>query len=388
MTTTTDEGRSPGLPRSVVVLLGGAGAVVVVAGMRAASDFLAPVLLALVLTVAVAPIRRVAMRHRWPSWAATLAMLVAAYLIVLVLVVSLALSVVQLAALVPTYADNADKLVADAQRWLTDNGVSQGSLQKALGQIDLGKVTEVLTDVLNGVLGVLGSFFFLVVVIFFVVVDGAGADLRATVLRQTKPELAESLAGFVYATQQYLIMSAIFGGIVAVLDAGALWLLGIPLPLVWGLLAFVTNFVPNIGFVIGLIPPAILALLDGGWSAMLAVIAVYCVLNVTIQTFIQPRYVGDAVGLNPTTTFLSMTLWAFVLGSLGALLAVPVTLLARAILVDADPRAAWVRTFIGSNAAAAAPPEEPPGEQPGEPPDRAPRAPDVAADRAGRGTAD
>jgi predicted PurR-regulated permease PerM len=348
--------------------------------MRAASGFLAPVLLALVLTVAVAPIRRVALRHRWPSWAATLAMLVTAYLIVLVLIVTLAISVVQLAALVPTYADDADELVADAQSWLTDQGLSQGSLQEALGQIDLGKVAGVLTDVLNGVLGALGGFFFLVVVVFFVVVDGAGAELRAGLLRHTKPELAESLLGFVHATQQYLIMSAIFGGIVAVLDAGALWLLGIPLPLVWGLLAFVTNFVPNVGFVIGLIPPAILALLDGGWTAMLAVIAVYCVLNVVIQTFIQPRYVGDAVGLNPTTTFLSMTLWAFVLGPLGALLAVPVTLLARAILVDADPGAAWVRAFIGSNAAAAGPPDEPQ-------PDDA-QEPDAGAGRTGRGTAD
>ena len=125
-----------------------------------------------------------------------------------------------------------------------------------------------------------------------------------------------------------------------------------PLPLLWGLLAFVTNFIPNIGFVIGLIPPAILALLDGGWQSMLAVVAVYCVLNVTIQTFIQPRYVGDAVGLSPTVTFLSLTLWTFVLGSLGALLAVPMTLLARAILVDADPSAGWARAFIGSTPAA------------------------------------
>ena len=376
MSTATTEADDPGhqqlLPRAVVVLLGGAAAVVLAGGMRAASSFVAPVMLALVLTIAVAPVRRVALRHRWPSWAATLATLVTAYAIVLVLSLSLAVSVVKLAATIPQYSDQADDLVADLQGWLSDQGLDEATLQKALSQLDIGKVVDLLSGILGGLLGVLGSFLFLATVLFFTTADVPGVPLRDSLLRETKPGLSRSLANFVHATQHYLVMSAIFGGIVAVLDAGALWLLGVPLPLLWGLLAFVTNFVPNIGFVIGLVPPAILALLDGGWTSMLAVVAVYCVLNVTIQTFIQPRYVGDAVGLSPTVTFLSLTLWTFVLGSLGALLAVPMTLLARAILVDADPSAGWANAFIGSTP------------QPREP---AP-TPEPAEPEPGRGTAD
>jgi predicted PurR-regulated permease PerM len=383
MTTTTTEVDGPGhhplLPRAVVVLLGAGGAVILAGGMRAASGIVAPVMLALVLTIAVAPVRRVALRHRWPSWAATLAMLVTAYVIVLVLTLSLAVSVVKLAATIPQYADQADDLVADLQGWLTDRGLDDATLQKALSQLDIGKVADLLADLLGSLLGVLGSFFFLATVLFFTTADVAGVPLRDALLRETKPGLASALGTFVHATQHYLIMSAIFGGIVAVLDTGALWLLGVPLPALWGLLAFVTNFVPNIGFVIGLVPPAILALLEGGWTSMLAVVAVYCVLNVVIQTFIQPRYVGDAVGLSPTVTFLSLTLWTFVLGSLGALLAVPMTLLARAILIDADPSANWANAFIGSTP----PPPEPAAEDapaPGDPspPEPADRAPSPA----------
>src|SRR5918994_3477272 len=99
--TEADEPGDRALPRAVIVLLGGAAAVVVAGGMRAASDFVAPVMLALVLTIAVAPVRRIALRHRWPSWAATLAMLVTAYLIVIVLSLSLAVSAVKLAATIP-----------------------------------------------------------------------------------------------------------------------------------------------------------------------------------------------------------------------------------------------------------------------------------------------
>ena len=146
-------------------------------------------------------------------------------------------------------------------------------------------------------------------------------------------------------------MTALFGAIVGVLDAGALWLLGVPLPLVWGFFSFLTNFIPNIGFVIGVIPPALLALLDGGWEAMLWVIVAYSLLNVTIQTFIQPRIVGNSVGLSAEITFISLVVWTYLLGALGALLAVPMTLLLRAIFIDADDRASWVAPLIDAQVA-------------------------------------
>jgi predicted PurR-regulated permease PerM len=141
-------------------------------------------------------------------------------------------------------------------------------------------------------------------------------------------------------------VSAGFGFIVAVLDGVALAIMGVPGAFVWAVLAFVTNFIPNIGFVIGIIPPSLLALLDGGWQEMVLVIVAYSVLNVTIQTFIQPRFVGNSVGLSAEMTYMSLVVWAFLLGPLGALLAVPMTLLLRAFFIDADPRAAWAAPLI------------------------------------------
>ena len=142
------------------------------------------------------------------------------------------------------------------------------------------------------------------------------------------------------------MVTALFGAIVGVLDTGALWLIAVPLPLVWGFFSFITNFIPNIGFVIGVIPPSLLALLESGWQEMVLVILVYSVLNVTIQTFIQPRFVGNTVGLSAEMTYMSLVVWTFLLGPLGALLAVPMTLLMRAFFIDADPRAAWAGPLI------------------------------------------
>ncbi len=150
-----------------------------------------------------------------------------------------------------------------------------------------------------------------------------------------------------------------FGFIVAVLDTIALYLLDIPAPLLWGLLAFLTNYIPNIGFIIGLIPPAILGLLEGGPGLMLAVIAVYSVLNVIIQSGIQPKVVGDAVGLSTTLTFVSLVFWAWVLGPLGALLAIPLSLLVKAVLIDADPDSRWMVPLVSNMPGHDDPPPEP-----------------------------
>ena len=111
-------------------------------------------------------------------------------------------------------------------------------------------------------------------------------------------------------SRQYLAVSTIFGAGVALLDVIALTILDIRYAWLWGLLAFITNYIPNVGFIIGLIPPTIVALLDHDAKTALAVVIIYCVLNIIIQSVIQPRVVGTTVGLSATLSFLSLIVWA------------------------------------------------------------------------------
>jgi len=115
--------------------------------------------------------------------------------------------------------------------------------------------------------------------------------------------------------------------------------------------------------VIGLIPPVLLGLLEHGWSGALAVVVGYCLINVVIQSVIQPRFVGHAVGLSTSLTFLSLVFWAWVLGPLGALLAIPLSLFTKALLVDADPQNRWLIPLLSGGSeippASGAPPVAP-----------------------------
>ena len=113
-----------------------------------------------------------------------------------------------------------------------------------------------------------------------------------------------------------------FGLIVALVDVAALYWLDVSLPWLWGCCVH-HQLHPNIGFVLGLVPPDLLALLQGGVGQAVLVVVAYSVINLVIQSLIQPKFVGDAVGLSVTLRFLSLVFWTFVIGPLGALLAVP-----------------------------------------------------------------
>ena len=336
------------LPRGLTVIVGVIGVVILGIGIRGAAGIVAPTMLSLVLTIAVLPVGAGARRHGWPSWLATLLALVTAYLILVVLLVGTIICLAKLVDLLPQYTKDAQALTDQFQKRLSSAGLSGDTTSDLLKKVDPGRIADILSDVLSALLGALGSLFFLVTVMFFFVTAVHGFEPRIAWLQRSKPQLAAALAKFTNGTQKYLVMTALFGAIVGVLDSAALWWIGVPLPLVWGFFSFITNFIPNIGFVIGIVPPSLLALLDSGWEEMVLVIVVYSLLNVTIQTFIQPRFVGNSVGLSAEMTYMSLVVWAFLLGPLGALLAVPMTLLVRALLIDPDARAAWVTPLIST----------------------------------------
>lgn len=337
---------APVVPRAVVLLVGAASVVVAIAGVKAVAWLVSPVLLALVIVITIVPVHRWLIAHRVPAWLATIALVVLVYGVIVVLGVILIVSVARLVTLLPQYADRFDVLIARFTGTLAKFGVGQGQLGDLAHSADFSKIAAYAGSILTGVTGIVESLVFLLALLLFLSVEANGFDERMAMVAVERPNAAAALGEFAGKTRRYLAVTTVFGFIVAVLDTIALLILGVPVALLWGLLSFVTNYIPNIGFILGLIPPALLALLAGGWQLMLIVIAVYCVLNLVVQSLIQPYYVGDAVGLSAVMTFLALIFWTWVLGPLGAILAVPMTLLVRTTLIDVDPRAGWVATLL------------------------------------------
>ena len=110
---------------------------------------------------------------------------------------------------------------------------------------------------------------------------------------------------------------------------------GTDLALVWAVLAFVMNFVPNVGIILSLVPPVILTMLELGWQRALVILAGYVVLNFVVDNLIKPRFMQSGLDVPPLLGLLSLVIWGYLLGAPGALLAIPLTIALRRVLWDA-----------------------------------------------------
>jgi len=356
--------RRGALPRALVILIGAAATVVVVAGIQATAWLIGPAFMALIVVIAVAPVHGWLGRHGWPGWATTLVLILLVYGILLALALGIIISLARLGTELPQYASKADDLVNSATAKLAALGVGPEQIKQAASSLNLGKLAGLLGALLSSVAGLASNFVFLLALLLFLSVETSGAGDRVASIAAERPRIAEALGHFAWGTRQYLLVTTVFGLIVAVLDTIALAILGIPLAITWGLLSFITNYIPNIGFILGVVPPALLGLLTGGPQLMVIVIVVYCVLNVVVQSVIQPRFIGDAVGLSVTVTFIVLFFWSWLLGPLGAILAIPLTLLCKALLVDIDPQAKWADALLRASAKEPDPAEPPPVKKP------------------------
>lgn len=328
-----------------------AAVVVVMFGLQQISSVFGPVFFALTLVLSLLPINRWMIRHKVPSFVAILITITVMMSTLLLFVGLLVLSLWGLPDLVYGYRDELTQIYLNSLSAVTDLanqfGIDPNTITGGFRNFNVDRVLSFVSSMASSLSSVGSALLTLLLSLFFLVID--------TVSSAASPDnpggpsgLAKSIRNFERSVRQYWIVTTFFGFIVAVLCGIALVFLKVPGAITWGVVAFVTNYIPNLGFVIGVIPPMLVGLLEGGWTTAAAVFLAYSLLNFVIQSLIQPKVTGDAVGLNTSTTFLSLLIWSIVIGPLGAILAVPLTLFFKAILVDSDPRAAWLNRYLQS----------------------------------------
>ncbi|WP_227820169.1 AI-2E family transporter [Agromyces aureus] len=328
--------------RRVIAL---AAAVVALGGVWLARDVLGPIAVAAVVVIIAHPVRFPLERRGWPKWLATTAVVAVAWAILVALAVLLVVASAQFVAILPDYLDELEQTAASLISLIESTGVTTDATASLSTVLDPAQLVGFAGGLASALLGLATAFFFVLAYVIFMSADAA----RFARARPVFGTAAGDVIGGRYfsGVRRYYVVNASFGLVVAIIDGLVLWGLGIPIPLVWAILAFVTNFIPNIGFVIGLIPPAVLALVIGGWPLALVVVLVYCVVNVTLQVLIQPKFVSDAVSLSLTLSFVSVVFWTLVIGPIGAILSIPLTLLVRALFLEPDERTATLRRLSG-----------------------------------------
>ncbi len=198
------------------------------------------------------------MRRILPSAVAGLLLIVILYGILAALGASIAIAATRFANELtkPAYTSTFTGFVTDIQQLLAERGVETEEINDAINNFDLRNLAGVASSLANTVTGLTTTMLFLLTVMIFLVMDAGGFGRRLDAIHRQKPDVADALVDFGYRVRRYWIVSTVFGIIVAVIDYLALAWLGVPLAMTFALLAFVTNYIPNIGFVLGLVPPA------------------------------------------------------------------------------------------------------------------------------------
>jgi predicted PurR-regulated permease PerM len=338
---------SPKLPRGTIILVALAAATITAIGMSGIRGILAPTILTLVLTICANPVRTGLLKRGVPGGIATGSVILVVFGLLAAFTFTIIVALGQFVAMLPNYAEQFAEIGATIGTWLESIGIGQAQVQAVVGGIDPTNIAALISGTLGSVASITGA---LVVVLTMMILMAADSVYARAVLGQVgehRPELVVALRRYATNVRRYMVFTTVLGVAQGVLNAIALVILQVPAALLWGLLAFLCSFIPNIGYFFALIPPLIFGFLVGGWPTAIAVVVIYGLINAVVQSVIQPRVIGNAVSLSQTITFFSVLFWAVVIGPVGAILAIPLTLFAKAVLIDADPDAQWWRPALG-----------------------------------------
>jgi AI-2 transport protein TqsA len=237
--------------------------------------------------------------------------------------------------MIPRYESRMRELLEQVQEILAGLGIQTDSdaLSAVISPEDIvGYVRPVASAVSRGAAAILILAFTLA----YALLGAPGLRARAVAAFGERHAILVGVERFGVDIRRYLVVRAQLGLFAAVLTLVLLLVLGVPLPALWSFLVFAAAFIPNIGTFLALIPPMILALLEGGIGIAAAVVIGFTLINVAQDYLLQPRMMGTELNLSPLVVFLSVIVWAWILGAAGALLAVPLTVGLVAIL-EASP---------------------------------------------------
>ncbi len=326
------------------ILLGAASAVVIVAGARAISTVVIPVVFALFLTLTIYPLVAWLQAHgvRRPlAITATLAVVVAALVGPAML---LATAIRQFAMAVPTYERQLRQILAGVFAWLRERNVDTTSLTSLADPV---RVLDLTVVALTNIVTLLSFALLVIVVTAFMLVEATHVvDRRHRVL----PEgLKGPLARIAKEMQGWLLVKTLVSALTGL--AAGLWsaALGIDFAVLWGLVAFLFNYIPNLGSFVAAWPPALLALIQFGPLMAGVVLFGYAVINVAFGNFLEPYLTGRRVGLSPLVVLVAVIAWGWMWGVAGMLLSVPITMAIKIGLEQSD-ELRWLAILLGSGA--------------------------------------
>ncbi len=334
-------------PRTLIALSTIAVIGLVLGLLRISSDLINSLLLAWIIVLVVSPLIS-KLKQKMPAWLAFILTLLATFSVFLIVVLLLVTGINRFLEVVPTYAAQIQSHTDSLSNNLVSIGFNPDNVAAINKFLQPDAIMEVIGDFLSSLLGTISDIVLVIILIVFLLLETFNVPGRIRQEIQSGNHRLEKLfkvSGTIRAYVQFTTVVGLFTGII---DTILFLLLGVDFAILWGILAFLLSYVPTLGFWLAAIPPTILAYLESGIGTAVGVFLGIVLINGFAENVIKPKYMGQGVNLSPFMIIFSVILWAAVLGPMGAILGVPVTILFKETILEADEDSLWIAKLMSS----------------------------------------
>ena len=320
--------------------------VILVVGIREATSILVPFLLSVFIAIICSPPLFWMQKKGIPNALAVLLILIGIIIAGLFLAVFVGTSVNDFSSSLSFYQERLSDKWIYIISWINNLGI-ETSEHVLKDYLDPGKAFSVTASALTGLSGLLTNAFMILLTVVFILLEASGFSRKLSVALNSPEESFGHFTEFIESVKRYIALKTLFSLLTGVLIWIWLLIIGVDYALLWGLVAFLLNYVPNIGSIIAAVPAVLLALIQLGTGSALLTCLGYIITNVIVGSIVEPKFMGRSLGLSTLVVFLSLVFWGWVLGPVGMVLSVPLTMIVK-IALENNEDTRWIAIMLGS----------------------------------------
>jgi len=336
--------KSQGIAKALLVT---AALFIVFAGIKTATNIIVPFLLSAFIAIICNPLVNKAEKYKLPKPLAVLGVIIIFVIIALSLAGLVGKSLTELSLLLPEYRSQLQEQFI----WLTAKLAEFNikiSTAILLEYFDPAAAMGLAAEMLSGLGGVMANLFLIIITVIFMLFEASSLPKKVH-LALSDPEMRmKQVDKFLQAVNHYLAIKTLVSIATGLCVSLMLWAFGLDFFILWGVLAFLLNYIPNIGSIIAAVPAMSLAVLQLGIAEAGFIGLGYLLINTIMGNAIEPRYLGKGLGLSTLVIFLSLIFWGWLLGSVGMLLSVPLTMIIK-IGLESSKDGSWLAVMLSGD---------------------------------------
>ncbi|MCB0279022.1 MAG: AI-2E family transporter [Calditrichaeota bacterium] len=336
-----------------IFLITAACFVIVIAGLKAATTIIVPFLLAIFVSVICAHPLIWLEQKGVPTILSMIIVVLAVLIIGGGLTYLLGSSINEFSKAVPSYQARLDVIKNELITWVNDFGfqfsLKDKKIVDSLAPVD---IMQFVANLLSGVGALLSNSLLILLTVIFILLEATALPKKISQISIDPEQTMSRFQGFLTNIRNYLAIKTTISLITGLIISLWLYALGIDFPFLWGLLAFLLNFIPTIGSIIAAVPVILLGIIQYGPGSAVLVASGYIVVNLGLGSFIEPKFMGRGMGLSTLVVFVSLVFWGWVFGMVGMLLSVPLTMTLK-IALESSEDTRWLAILLGANPAEA-----------------------------------